>query len=199
MTENPTILELTAFAGLAGAILTQVISLASTYFTDKRKQNVDTKNQYRTKMVEIGENYYYITGEMLAAITKNVNYWKNNNPLRSPTTIAFIKKETLKFNSYIEKLNTDNWKFNLVGMYYDISYSTEEVHKDNERSHQLYLRYLDLSETIESGNNDEQLYQSYAAVLLDMTAHYEAIYQKLSLDMYLVRNQMLSEFSHSER
>ena len=147
-------------------------------------------------MVEIGENYYYITGEMLAAITKNINYWRNNHPLRSTPSIAFIKKETLKFNSYIEKLNTDNWKFNLIGMYYTVSYSSEEIHKDNERSHQLYLRYLDLSEKIEAVDNgdSEQLYKSYSETLLDMIDHYEAIYKKLKNDMIIVRNQMLNEF-----
>lgn len=86
MAENTIYLKLSAFAGLAGALCTQLITTANIYFVDKRKQAAELKNQYRNKKVEIGENYYYITGEKMACI-KNIGYWKNWNNARPEESV----------------------------------------------------------------------------------------------------------------
>ncbi len=200
MYNNPTVIALTVFSGLAGAILTQIITAANGYFTDKRKQTLELKNQYRAKMVEIGESFYYITGEKMASIKKNIGYWKSNNPFRTPETIEYLKKETLRFNTYMEKLDEENWKYNLIGLYFKVEYATEDVHKDNDRSKQLFLSYLDLGNVIirASEEVDELIYQRFASTMLEMCAHYEMIYSKLEKDKNAVKSQLLHRFDANQ-
>jgi hypothetical protein len=197
MTDNTTLIQVSAFSGLAGAFLTQLITVGNNYLTDKRKQLNEVGNQYRDKKVEIGENFYYITGEKLASIRKNINYWKNWNNSRTEASLEFLYKETFRFNAYMEKLNADNWKFNLISLYFNVSFTNNEVAKSNARSHQLYISYLDLAERIRKSEGDEKekLYQRYAIVVFDMCSHYEMIYTKLENDMDIIKNQLLFEFS----
>ena len=196
MADNSTLLAVSAFSGLAGALLTQLITFANTYFTDKRKQSFEVSTQLRNKKMEIGENFIFITGEKMAAIRKNIGFWKNGNKSRTDKSLEFLYRETARFNAYMEKLNADNWKFNLISLYFDISFTNEEVARSNERSHELYLTYLDLAERIRKaeGHEKEQLFQRYAIVVFDMCSHYEEIYKRLQRDIAIVGKQLLAEF-----
>ncbi|MCR8560207.1 hypothetical protein KXD93_21325 [Mucilaginibacter sp. BJC16-A38] len=199
MADNSTLVAVSAFSGLAGALFTQLINLANTYFTDSRKQKFEVDTQLRNKKMEIGESFFYVTGEKLTAIKKNIAFWKNGNKFRTDKSLEFLYKETAKFNTYMEKLNADNWKFNLISLYFDISFTNEEVARSNERSHELYLSYLDLAEGIRNaaGEAKEALFKRYAVVLFDMCDHYEEIYNRLEHDMGIVRTQLLGDFQNS--
>ena len=198
MADNSTLVAVSAFSGLAGALFTQLINWANTYFTDKRKQSFEVNTQFRNKKIEIGESFFFITGEKMTAIKKNIGFWKNGNKSRTDKSLEFLYKETFKFNAYMEKLNTDNWKFNLISLYFDVSFTNEEAERSNERSHELYLSYLDLAERIRKaeGAGKEQLFQRYALVVFDMCSHYEEIYKRMEHDMAVVRTLLLAEFKN---
>lgn len=72
MADNSTLISISAFSGLAGALLTQTVSGLFAYFSDKRKYNNVVRDLHRTKKIEIGENFYYITGEKMVIVKK---YW----------------------------------------------------------------------------------------------------------------------------
>ncbi|MEZ2339365.1 hypothetical protein AB6735_27220 [Mucilaginibacter sp. RCC_168] len=197
MADNSTLIAVSAFSGLAGALLTQMIGMVNTYFVDKRKQDWELATQLRLKKIEIGESFFFVTGEMMTAIKKNIGYWKNWNNARTEKSLEFLHKETFKFNTYMEKLNMDNWKFNLISLYFNVLFTNDEVVLWNMRSRQLYLLYIDLAEKIrhaEDGDEKEKLYQQYAVAIFDMCAHYEEIYNRLEHDMNVVRTQLLNEF-----
>lgn len=197
MADNSTLIAVSAFSGLAGALLTQMIVVVNTYFIDKRKQQLELATQLRLKKIEIGESFFFVTGEMMTTIKKNIGYWKNWNNARTEKSLDFLHKETFKFNTYMEKLHTDNWKFNLISLYFNVSFTNDEVILSNTRSRQLYLLYLDLAEKIRKAGDGqkERLYQQYAIAIFDMCAHYEEIYHRLEQDMNVVRTQLLSEFA----
>ncbi len=198
MADNLILLEVSAFSGLAGALFTQVISAVNTYFIDRRKQTAEVRSQHRAKKIEIGESFYYITGEKMACINKNIRYWKNWNNSRSEASLDFLNKETSQFNSYMEQLNADNWKYNLISLYFNVSFTNDEVVKSNARSHQLYLLYLDLAEKIRMSEDDiktEELHQRFAVTVYEMCSHYEEIYARLKHDSETVKTQLLNEFA----
>jgi hypothetical protein len=189
MANDATLIAVSAFSGLAGALLTQVISAFNSYFTDKRKQSFELGAEYRARKVEIGEHFYYMAGEKMGSIKTNVGYWKNWNNSRSASSLAFLLKETKSFNDRMEKLNGDNWQYNLVSMYYQIGFTADEVNRANTESHRLYLAYLDLADRIGKAGAEEldELYKRYATVIFDMCGHYENIYAKLEQDRELVK------------
>jgi hypothetical protein len=200
MADNSTLISVSAFSGLAGALLSQVIGLANTYFTDKRKQGFELTMLLRNKKVEIGESFFFITGEKMTAIKKNIIYWKRGNQSLTATSLEFLYKETFQFNAYMEKLNAENWKFNLISLYFNIAFTNDKVVQSNLRSNELYLSYRDLSERIRKadGEEKEELYKRYAVVLFDMCSHYEEIYTRMDHDMNLVKTQLLNEFGVSK-
>ena len=197
MADNSTLVIVSSLSALAGAIITQIISAVNSYFTDKRKQALELGNQYRSKKVEIGESFYYVAGEKLTAIKKNIGYWKNWNNSRTEASLNFLSKETKRFNNYMEKLNADNWKFNLISLYFNISFTNDEVSKANDKAHRLYLTHLDLSNKLQHADEDqkEHLYQLYAVNIFDMCSHYEESHIRLEKDMKVIKDQLLNEFA----
>jgi hypothetical protein len=201
MADNSTLIAVSAFSGLAGALLTQTISGLFAYFSDKRKYNNGVRDLHRAKKVEIGENFYYMTGEKMAIVKKNISYFKNLNNSRSEASLDYLKKEMIKFKSYIDKLNEENWKYNLISLYYNVSFTSTEVLEANEQSHLYYLKVLDLMDKIKKANEEdtELLYQQYAVAIFDMCSHYENVYEKMKEDMNIVKNQLLTEFGLAVR
>jgi hypothetical protein len=197
MTDNTTLIEVSAFSGLVGALLTQMMTGIFAYFNDKRKYNHEVKNLYRSRKTEIGENFYYMTGEMMAVIKKNIGYWKNWNNSRSEASLEFLNKEMVKLNTYMDKLKTENWKFNLINLYFKVSMSNSEVIESNARSQQFYLEVKDIMDKIRKAPAADQdaLYQQYAIAVFDMCSQYEDLYSKMEHDATRVREEILQDFS----
>src|SRR6195952_358950 len=114
---NNTIIAISTFSGLIGAILAQGISGMVTYFSDKRKQSSEVKTAYRNKKTEIGENFYYVTSEKVSIIKTHILYWKKREFIDSETSLAFLNTEMKKLGDHMERLNSDSWKYNLINMY----------------------------------------------------------------------------------
>jgi hypothetical protein len=197
MADNTTLIEVSAFSGLAGALLTQMMTGIFAYFNDKRKYNHEVKNLYRIKKMEIGENFYYMTGEIMAVIKKNIGYWKNWNNSRSEASLKFLNNEMVKLNTYMDKLKAENWKFNLINLYFRVSMSNSEVIESNARSQQLYLKVKDIMDKIRKTSSTDQdaLYQQYALAIFDMCSQYEDLYSKMEHDANMVREEILQDFS----
>ncbi|HEY8929519.1 MAG TPA: hypothetical protein VIM55_10030 [Mucilaginibacter sp.] len=197
MANSLTLVEISAFSGLAGALLTQLVTAFNTYLTDRRKQSFELGAEYRARKAETGEHFYFMTGEKMAAIKKNVGYWRNWNNSRSSSSLQFLTAETRQFNAQLEKLDSENWKYNLVEMYYGIEFTQAKVHESNDRSHRLYLAYLDVADRITGASEDETetLYQRYATIVFEMCGHYEQVYQLLERDRQLVRNELAGMFA----
>jgi hypothetical protein len=197
MADSTTLIEVSAFSGLAGALLTQMITGTFAFFADRRKYRNEARNLYRAKKAEIGENFFYMTGEKMAVIKKNIDHWKNWNDSRSEASLEFLNKELARLNAYIEKLDAENWKFNLIGLYFDVALSHDEVIEANGRSQQRYLKFLDISHKIRNAAEAEKegLYGDYALALFDMCAQYEDLYNKMSRDMQAVRAALLRDLA----
>lgn len=196
MADTNTLLQVSAFSGLAGALLTQLITAANGYFTDKRKRSTELKNQFRNRKVEIGESFYYMTGEKLAMVRKNIRYWKNWNDSRSEASSEFLNAELKKLNAYIDKLDAENWKYALINLYFEVRLTNNEVSANNTISHNFYLKILDTTYKIKQANDadKEELYKEYAITVFDLCAHYEDICQKMNQDMETVKHALRQDF-----
>jgi hypothetical protein len=197
MADNSSFIAISAFSGLAGALLTQTLTGIFTYFGDKRNYRHEHTNLFKARKIEIGENFYYMTGERMAVISKNISYWKNWNNSRSEASLEFLNKEMVRLNTYLEKLDNENWKFNLINLYFDVSLTNEKVIESNAKSKQLYLRVLDIIHHLKHSdkNDQEGLYQQYAVALFDMCSHYGELYLKIQRDMDLIKAELLDEYA----
>src|SRR5206468_6505684 len=130
----------------------------------------------------------YMTGEMMVIIKKNIGYWKNWNNTRSEASLEFLNKEMVKLNTYMDKLKTENWKFNLINLYFRVSMSNSEVIESNTRSQQLYLKVKNIMHRIRKAPNTDQdaLYAEYALAVFDMCSQYEDLYSKMEHDVNMV-------------
>ena len=86
-----------------------------------------------------GRAVLFMTVETMVVLRKSVEHWKDKNKVRSEVSIAFFNREMKKLDAYMEKLQAENWKHNLVGLYFDIALSYDRVIAANSRSHTLYL------------------------------------------------------------
>jgi hypothetical protein len=196
METNNSIIWLSALSGLSGALLTQLMTGLFGYMSDRRKQKTELASQYRGKRTEIGENFYFMHGELMAMIKKNVAYWKNSEDFRSDATRLFLKQEMDRLDKLQIKLQTENWKYNLVGIYYDIPYTFPEMLDDNRVSHELYLSVLDHSENIRKTLPQErvELYPAFEHNVTQLIAHYENVYMRMEQNMNAVKKQLLQHF-----
>jgi len=193
---NQTLLVLTALASLAGALLTQLLTGVFGYFGDRRKARLERSNSYRDKQVEVAERFYFMTGETMAVLRKSVEFWKDRNRVRSEASITFFNREMKKLDAYMEKLQAENWKHNLVGLYFNVTLSYDQVIAANTRSHILYLGLLDTAERIKAttGEEKELLLGQYHFGIFDLCAQYDTIYQLLADDMAVVKAALLKTF-----
>lgn len=199
MPDHNTLLAVSAFSGLAGAILTQTLNGLFTYVNDKRKYRNEVKNQYRGKKVEIAESYYFMTGETMAILKKNINYRKNRNDARSESSLKFLNKEIKKVDAHLQKLNEEHWKHHLIGLYFEVTLSNNDIIAANTRTHLLFLKNLDISDQLvkAEGEEKETLYGLYNQSIFDLCSQYEAIYEMLGRDMSLVRQELQDDFRNN--
>jgi hypothetical protein len=190
------VIYVTAFAGLTGALLTQLMTGLFAYINDRRKQKVDLENQYRIKRLEIGENFYFINGELMAIIRKNIDYWYNLRNDRSEQTLISMKKEIGKLDNYQAQLRTENWKYNLVGIYFRVPFGFDAIQEANSRSHQLCILVNDLANKIRAAApaQREELYKSYNVAIFDLCSHYEQVFSRMQDNMVAIKDQLLGEF-----
>lgn len=194
--ENSTLIAVSAFSGLVGAILTQTLTGVFAYVSDKRKFKNELNAQYRGKQIEVAENFYFITGETMTILKKNIEYWKDRNKARSESSIAFFNREIKKLDVYLEKINTDNWKHNLIGLYFNVSLSYSELVEANSKSHLLYLGLLDLADKIKVAvpEDKDKLLGKYHTGIFDLCTQYENIYIMLEKDLNSVKQELLLTF-----
>lgn len=187
---------LSAFSGLAGALLTQLMTGLFTFVNDRRKQKTELAREYRAKKLEIGENFYFINGELMTMMRKNIDYWYNLRHDRSEQTLNFMRREMEKLDIYQAQLHTENWKYNLFGIYFEVPFTFDEIQQANRRSHQLYLQVVDLSNKIRETIPQEQedLYKAYNVSVFDLCSHYESTYGRMEDNMMAIKTQLLGEF-----
>jgi hypothetical protein len=185
-----------AFSGLAGALLTQLMTGLFSYVNDRRKQKTEARNLLRGKKIEIGENFYFMSGELMAMIKKNIAYWKNRHDYRSEVSLGFLRLEMDRLDVYQSKLQTENWKYNLVAIYYDIPYSFGAMLEDNKRSHELYLKVLDFSEIIKRTlpQEKEDVFIDYKTTLAELCVHYQKIYDHMEANMSAICATLRTDF-----
>ncbi|MBD1364427.1 hypothetical protein IDJ77_11465 [Mucilaginibacter sp. ZT4R22] len=194
--DSSVVIQLSAFSGLAGALLTQALTGTFQYFGDKRKVHNELKSTYRSKQIDIAESFYYVTGEKMAIIKKNIDYWQSRSNLISEASLTFLNKEMLKLNAYIEKLDSENWKCNLVGLYFDITLTNDQLIAHNDKSKSLYLKVLEITDQMQHSLPESKfdLYKLYADAVNEMCAHYEILYNRMSHDMNIVKKGLAAEF-----
>jgi hypothetical protein len=198
MAAENTTLVISAFSGLAGALITQALTGLFTYFGDKRKADTELRNQYRNKQIEIAEHYYYVTGETMAILKKSVQLWKGRNIQRSEASYKSMSKSLKEADAQLKKMNIENWKHNLIGLYFNVSLSYDELIAANNKSHELYLKVLDTGDKIKHTENEDDRHRylgEYSVGIFDLCSQYDAVYDILSIDMDKVRSELLKSFS----
>ncbi|WP_121811983.1 hypothetical protein [Mucilaginibacter kameinonensis] len=198
MATEHTTLIVSAFSGLAGALISQALTGLFAYFGDKRKAETELKNQYRSKQVEIVENYYYVTGETMSILKKSVQLWKGRNIQRSEASYKSMSDSLKEADARLKQMNIDNWKHNLIGLYFNVTLSYDELIAANNKSHELYLKVLDIESKIREASDDEEdrerLIGQYSVAIFDLCSQYDAVYDILASDMNKVKDELLKGF-----
>lgn len=196
MAENTTLI-VSAFSGLAGALISQMLTGLFAYLGDKRKADIDLKKRYRSKQVEIAESYYYVTGETMSILKKSVQLWKGRSIPRSEASYRSMTESLKEADTQLKKMNVDNWKHNLIGLYFNVSLSYDELIAANNKSHELYLNVLDLADKIKSADDEEtreRYIGQYSIGVFDLCSQYDAVYNILAGDMEKVKVELLKSF-----
>lgn len=190
------LLSVSAFSGLAGALLTQLLVGLFAYFNDKRKSDIEVKHLLRNKKIEIAESFYYMTNETMSVLRKSIGFWQNRNDSHSDASLMFLSEEIKKLNTRLEKLNAENWRYNLIGLYFDVSLSYNEIIEANTKSHLLYLKVLDIADKINKADETDHdfLYGQYNLSIFDLCNQYDYIYKRLSSDMEKIKTELLNSY-----
>ncbi|UOE47940.1 hypothetical protein MTO98_26370 [Mucilaginibacter sp. SMC90] len=198
MATEHTTLIVSAFSGLAGALITQALTGLFAYLGDKRKSNIELSKEYRNKKVEIAENYYYVTGETMSILKKSVQLWKGRNIPRSEKSYRSMSDSLKEADARLKQMNIDNWKHSLIGLYFNVTLSYDELIAANNKSHELYLKVLDIESKIREASDDEEdrerLIGQYSLAIFDLCSQYDTVYAILANDMDKVKTNLLATF-----
>ncbi|RFZ92858.1 hypothetical protein D0C36_15820 [Mucilaginibacter conchicola] len=193
------LVTLTALAGLAGALLSQLMIGFFAYINDNRKKKDELEKEYRNKKAEIGENFCFINAELMTMMRKNIDYWENLGDDRSGQTLAYMRREMERLDNYQAQLKSGNWKYNLINIYFDLPFDIDAIQQANRRSHQLYIRVIDLSDKLRTAEAEarEMLYPAYNMAVFELCGHYETVYKHMQENMTAVRGQLLATFGQT--
>ncbi|WP_428329678.1 hypothetical protein [Mucilaginibacter sp.] len=196
MVDHQTLILITAISSLAGALLTQLMTGFFSYFNDRRKYKQELKNTFRNRRTEIGESFYFMNGEVMTIVQKNIAYWHNLHRDRSEDSLQYLHREMEKLTALNQRLNEENWKYNLVGIYYEVPFPLHEILQENKKTHALCLRILDLSAQIKVTLPQEQvdLYREYNLVIFELCAQYESVYSRMQDNMTCVKAALLADY-----
>ena len=133
----------------------------------------------------------------MTVIRKNITVWQSRNCARSQASMEALNKEVATFTAYLEKLYAENWKYNLVSLYFPVKFTAAAVMESNKISQKYRLAILDVTAEIQEASREQQesLYQKYALLIFDMCGHYEAVYSKMEQDRIIVKDELLRDFS----
>ncbi|MFB0497362.1 hypothetical protein ABID99_003599 [Mucilaginibacter sp. OAE612] len=196
MAENTTLI-VSAFSGLAGALITQALTGLFAYVGDKRKADIEIKKDYRAKKVEIAEHYYYVTGETMSILKKSVQLWKGRNLQRSEASYKSMTESLAEADARLKQMNVANWRHNLIGLYFDVTLSYDELIAANNKSHELYLKILDIGSKLRAADSEEDSERylgQYSVGIFDLCNQYDEIYDILASDMDKVKTALHQSF-----
>ncbi|NVM66567.1 hypothetical protein FHW88_004885 [Mucilaginibacter sp. SG538B] len=196
MAENTTLI-VSAFSGLAGALITQALTGLFAYVGDKRKADIEIKKDYRAKKVEIAEHYYYVTGETMSILKKSIQLWKGRNIQRSEASYKSMTESLAEADARLKQMNVANWRHNLIGLYFDVTLSYDELIAANNKSHELYLKILDIGSKLRAADNEEDSERylgQYSVGIFDLCNQYDKIYEILASDMEKVKTALHQSF-----
>jgi hypothetical protein len=90
----------------------------------------------------------------------------------------------------------DNWRHNLISLYFNVSLSHEELIASNTKLHELYLKILDIADRIAQSEDNErdELCGLYNLGVFDLCRQYDQIYDLLASDMQLIREALRQVF-----
>jgi len=63
----------------------------------------------------------------------------------------------------MQKLNSENWRYNLINLYYDVSLSFSDVQEYRAKAQSYFLKILDPADQLSKGSEEEEMiYGMYA-------------------------------------
>jgi len=193
---DTTLIAVSAFSGLGGALLTQLLAGIFSAVNDKRKFRREQQAAFFNRKRDVGETYFYATLEMLGVLKKSVAFWKNRNESRSQTSLAYLSDGMKRAAEQMSALKNDTLKYNLAGLYFDLPVPETDISRLNERSHELFLQIIDLAEQIKNADSKalDLLYGRYNETIFKLCNHYEHVYQLVETNMHAVKKAVVGLF-----
>jgi hypothetical protein len=102
-----------------------------------------------------------------------------------------------KLDGHLQKLDEENWKYKLVGLYFNVALAYPALIEANTQSHLLYLKTLDIADKIKKAGDEKDkdtLYGQYNLSIFDLCSQYQAIYDLLADDLHKVKTELLYSY-----
>ncbi|SDH20868.1 hypothetical protein [Mucilaginibacter gossypii] len=97
----------------------------------------------------------------------------------------------------LKQMNVANWRHNLIGLYFDVTLSYDELIAANNKSHELYLKILDIGSKLRAADSEEdsdRYLGQYSVGIFDLCNQYDKIYDILASDMHKVKTALHQSF-----
>jgi hypothetical protein len=136
----------------------------------------------------------------MSILKKSIQLWKGRNIARSEASYKSMSAGLKEADVQLKKMNIDNWKHNLIGLYFNVSLAYDDLVAANNRSHELYLKVLDIEAKIRTADNDnetdkELFIGQFSVAIFDLCSQYDAVYNILAKDMDKVKAELLTSFT----
>jgi len=183
---------ISASSAIAGVVVTQIITAINNRKSDKRKYQFEATKAYLSRKIEVGEQFYYVTGENLTLKHALIHYVKTAD-LKSPKAYEFISERYNQLYTDFEKVTEKNSLANLVNLYFDVKINFELALEAEKKLKNLFVNIHELNAEI-SVNTDPELTDVLIQKRTDEIEAYCAFADKqmelAKIDMKTVRREI---------
>jgi hypothetical protein len=188
---------ISASSAITGVIATQIITAINNRKSDKRKYDFELIKTSLARKIEVGEQFYVVSGENLTVKHAFIHYLKNTD-LKSSKSYEFIDERYKQLYADFEKVSEKNSLANLVNIYFDVQINFESALEAEKKLKTLFISIHELKAQI-SNNSDPEIKDTLIRKRADEVNTYcafaETEMQLSKIDMEAVRRE-LNRVSH---
>ncbi len=186
-----------AGSALLGVIVSQIITAINSKSSDHRKHNFEIIKTKLARKIEVGESFYYISGENLQLMKAMVHYIKTKSIVQSKLSKEFLQNGYTRLHADFEKIKSDNHSANLINLYFNVGVSFELISKSDLEAKNIFLNLYELNSEYSRSTNsaayNERLAEGIAKEMINLCNHFEKSIERTKEDMDTVA-QALNNF-----
>lgn len=171
-----------------------IITNTYNYFTEKSKRKFEIFKISTLKKIEVGEKFFFISGENLQLILTSVYSIKKRPELESKANKELLQKSLEEMHEEFKKIASEKNIYGMVSLYFDVKLTYKNILESDLKTTNILLKIFELSDKLQTAELKDkiQYLEPIRKAYDELCAHYEKIISHIEDDMAIVQQEIFN-------